>query len=125
MMAETHIIKKKDCRKEYHRLSSFLPTNLVLRFFRHISYRDVYRKGSCSKLDTLPFTKTDIRDILHLCLKNSYFQFNDKFHQQKTGLPMGNTLSPILAEFLRMIISNNTHGRSTSQIKSGDTLMIY
>ncbi|CAF1507172.1 unnamed protein product, partial [Rotaria sordida] len=28
----------------------------------------------------------------------SYFQFNGKFYKQKTGLPMGNTLSPILAD---------------------------
>ena len=50
------------------------------------------------KLDTLPFTKTDVKNLLNVCLKNSYFQFNDKFYKQKTGLPMGNTLSPILAD---------------------------
>ncbi|CAF5049984.1 unnamed protein product, partial [Rotaria sp. Silwood1] len=52
----------------------------------------------CKKLESLPFTTTDIKDLLNLCLKNSYFQFNDKFYKQKTGLPMGNTLSPILAD---------------------------
>ncbi|CAF1371595.1 unnamed protein product, partial [Rotaria sp. Silwood1] len=50
------------------------------------------------KLDNLPLTKTDIKDLLNLSLKNNYFQFNDKFYEQKTGLPMGNTLSPILAD---------------------------
>ncbi|CAF4179311.1 unnamed protein product [Rotaria sp. Silwood2] len=50
------------------------------------------------KLDNLPFTKTDIKELLDLTLKNSYFQFNGKFYKQKTGLPMGNTLSPILAD---------------------------
>ncbi|CAF5009225.1 unnamed protein product, partial [Rotaria sp. Silwood1] len=43
-------------------------------------------------------TKTDIKDLLYLSLKNSYFQFNGKYHKQKKGLPMGNTLSPILAD---------------------------
>jgi hypothetical protein len=50
------------------------------------------------KLNNLPFTKTDIKDLLNLSLKNSYCQFNDKFYKQKSGLPMGNTLSPILAD---------------------------
>jgi hypothetical protein len=50
------------------------------------------------KLDNSPLTKTDIKRLLKLCLKNSYFQFNGKFYKQKTGLPMGNTLSPILAD---------------------------
>ncbi|CAF5130122.1 unnamed protein product, partial [Rotaria sp. Silwood1] len=43
-------------------------------------------------------TKTDIKDLLYLSLKNSYFQFNGKYHKQKKGLPMGNTLSPILVD---------------------------
>ncbi|CAF1371718.1 unnamed protein product [Didymodactylos carnosus] len=43
-------------------------------------------------------TRTDIKDLLNLALKNSYFQFNGKFYKQKIGLTMGNTLSPILAD---------------------------
>ncbi|CAF2132637.1 unnamed protein product [Rotaria magnacalcarata] len=56
------------------------------------------RLDESKKLDKLPFTKTDIKELLILALKNSYFQFNGKFYKQKTGLPMGNTLSPILAD---------------------------
>ena len=56
------------------------------------------RLNDNNKLDNLPFTKTDIKELLNLTLKNSYFQFNGKFYKQKTGLPMGNTLSPILAD---------------------------
>jgi hypothetical protein len=43
-------------------------------------------------------TKKDIKDLLNISLKNSYFQFNGKYYKQKKGLPMGNTLSPILAD---------------------------
>ena len=43
-------------------------------------------------------TKTDLKQILLMSLNNSYFQFNEKFYRQKQGLPMGNTLSPILAD---------------------------
>jgi hypothetical protein len=36
-------------------------------------------------------TKTDMKNLLLLSLNNSYFQFNNKFYKQKTGLPMGNS----------------------------------
>ncbi|CAF3946895.1 unnamed protein product [Rotaria sp. Silwood1] len=49
-------------------------------------------------LDKLLLTKTDIKDLLQLSLKNNYFQVNGKYYKQKKGLPMGNTLSPILAD---------------------------
>ncbi|CAF4651371.1 unnamed protein product [Rotaria sp. Silwood2] len=32
-------------------------------------------------LDNLPFTKTDIKELLKLVLKNNYFQFNGKFYK--------------------------------------------
>jgi hypothetical protein len=51
-----------------------------------------------NKLDNLPFTKNDIKKLLTISLNNSYCQFNGKFYKQKKGLPMGNTLSPILAD---------------------------
>ena len=37
----------------------------------------------------------------------SYFKFNNKFHKQKSGFPMGNPLSGILAcLFLELLESN-------------------
>ncbi|CAM4777230.1 unnamed protein product [Rotaria magnacalcarata] len=56
------------------------------------------RFDESKKLDNSPFTKTDIKELLILALKNSYFQFNGKFYKQKTGLPMCNTLSPTLPD---------------------------
>ena len=47
------------------------------------------------KWKILSLTKADIKDLLHLALKNSDFQLNDKFYKQKPGLPMGNTISSI------------------------------
>ena len=35
--------------------------------------------------------------LLKLAVTNCYFSFNDRFYIQKTGLPMGSPLSPILA----------------------------
>ena len=36
-------------------------------------------------------------DMIELCLKDSYFQFEDRFYKQIFGIPMGSCLSPILA----------------------------
>ncbi|CAF1407123.1 unnamed protein product [Rotaria sordida] len=39
-----------------------------------------------------------MKELLNLALKNSYFQFNEKFYKQKIGLPIDDTISPILAD---------------------------
>ena len=36
-------------------------------------------------------------EMIELCLKDSYFQFEDCYYQQIFGIPMGSCLSPILA----------------------------
>jgi hypothetical protein len=36
-------------------------------------------------------------ELLDICLKSTYFQFEDKFYQQKEGMAMGNSLSPVVS----------------------------
>jgi hypothetical protein len=43
-------------------------------------------------------TRTDLKKLLLLALNNNYVEFNNKYFKQKHGLPMGNCLSPILAD---------------------------
>jgi hypothetical protein len=38
-----------------------------------------------------------IMELLEVCLRTTYFQVNDKFFQQKDGMAMGNSLSPIVS----------------------------
>jgi hypothetical protein len=38
-----------------------------------------------------------IMELLEVCLKTTYFQVDDKFFQQKEGMAMGNTLSPVVS----------------------------
>jgi hypothetical protein len=38
-----------------------------------------------------------ILELLEVCLKTIYFQVNDKFFQQKDGMAMGSSLSPIVS----------------------------
>jgi hypothetical protein len=39
-----------------------------------------------------PFQVEDVMELLDICLKTMYFQFEDKFYQQKEGMAMGNYL---------------------------------
>jgi hypothetical protein len=36
-------------------------------------------------------------ELLNICLTTTYFQFEDKFCQQKEGLTIGNSLSPVVS----------------------------
>jgi hypothetical protein len=38
-----------------------------------------------------------IIDLLEVCLRTTYFQMDDKFFQQKDGMAMGNSESPIIS----------------------------
>jgi hypothetical protein len=37
-------------------------------------------------------------ELLDMCLTTMYFQFVDKFSQQKQGMAMGNSLSPVVID---------------------------
>ena len=58
----------------------------------------INKLGSSEKFCESTLTKTDLKQILLTALNNNYVQFNGNFYKQKHGLPMGNTLSPILAD---------------------------
>jgi hypothetical protein len=36
-------------------------------------------------------------ELLDICLKTTYFQFDGKFYQHKDGMAMGNSLSPVVS----------------------------
>jgi hypothetical protein len=38
-----------------------------------------------------------IMALLEVCLRTTYFQVDDKFFQQKDGMAMGSSLSPIIS----------------------------
>jgi hypothetical protein len=43
-----------------------------------------------------PLQVEDVMELLNICLTTAYFQFEDKFYQQKEGLGMGNSLSLVV-----------------------------
>ena len=58
----------------------------------------VERIEKSEKFDESNLTIEDLRELLNLCLKNSFFTFNNKVYRQRGGLPMGNTLSPLICD---------------------------
>jgi len=47
----------------------------------------------------IPFDDPCILDLIQLCTKEMYFEFDDEYYQQTFGMAMGNPLSPVLANF--------------------------
>jgi hypothetical protein len=39
----------------------------------------------------------DVMELLDVCLTMTYFQYDDNFYQQKEGMAMGNSLSPVVS----------------------------
>jgi hypothetical protein len=39
----------------------------------------------------------DVMELLEVCLRTTYFQVDDKFFQQKNGMAMGSSVSPIVS----------------------------
>jgi uncharacterized FlaG/YvyC family protein len=56
------------------------------------------RIGQSEAFCASTLTESDLKELLTICLQNSYFTFNNKYFRQKTGLPMGNILSPLLSD---------------------------
>jgi hypothetical protein len=47
--------------------------------------------------ESSPLQVEDVMELLDICLTTTYFQFVDKFYQQKEGVSMGNSLSPLVS----------------------------
>lgn len=59
-----------------------------------------------AKNNVNPIIKQDILQLLSVCLKQNYFQFDNKIYTSCKGLIMGNPLSPLLAEIFMDNIEN-------------------
>jgi hypothetical protein len=44
-----------------------------------------------------PLQVKDVIELLDICLTITYFQFEDRFYQQKEGMAMGNSLCPVVS----------------------------
>ena len=43
------------------------------------------------------FTTDEICELTNLCLRSTFFRFNDSYYEQKDGTAMGSPLSPVVA----------------------------
>jgi hypothetical protein len=63
----------------------------VLQIVRNILNRDYF----FSKFS--PLQVEDVTELWDICLTSTYFQFENKFYQQKEGMAMGNLPSPVVS----------------------------
>ncbi len=52
---------------------------------------------------------TSLIDLLNMCLKSTYFLYNNKFYQQSQGAAMGSPLSPIIANIFMDSTPDSQH----------------
>ncbi|PNF42699.1 hypothetical protein B7P43_G14177 [Cryptotermes secundus] len=72
-------------------LSTNVPVNEVLHIIENKLHDDV----TLAERSVLQVGA--IMELLEVCLRTTYFQVDDKFFQQKDGMAMGNSLSPIVS----------------------------
>ena len=97
LMSNIQQLPKSQCI-EYHYPVSYdvaamytsIPVNEALNSITNLS---------CTAFNNsiYPITTRNIIEILHTIIKNSYFTFKDRIYQQISGLPMGLSISGIIA----------------------------
>jgi hypothetical protein len=52
-------------------------------------------------LEHSPLKVDDAIELLEVCMKTTYFQFEDKFYQQKDGIAMSSSLFPVVSNIFK------------------------
>jgi hypothetical protein len=66
------------------------PVEEVLHVIKNKLFMD-HTLSECSPLEL-----DGVMELLEVCIKTTYFQLEDKFYQQKEGMAMGSSLSPVV-----------------------------
>jgi retron-type reverse transcriptase len=70
-------------------------------------------------------TKSDLKQLLTLCLNNSYFVFNNKYYKQIRGLPIRHIWSPLLADlYMHEFINDNLNKTKERLYRYVDDLFV-
>ena len=70
-------------------------TNVPVKETLQIIQRKLFKDPTLE--ERTPLSVSVIMDVLVCCLNNSYFQEKDTFYSQMEGLPIGSSLSPVIA----------------------------
>ena len=65
--------------------------------------------------------KKQLMEVIKECVNQNYFRFNNKIYIQKKGLPMGSSLSPILAK----IYMNDFEKQLITSTKYKDNIKLW
>jgi hypothetical protein len=67
------------------------PVNEALQVIRNkLSFDDTFPNWSLLQIQV-------VMELLKVCVRTTYFQVEDRFYQQKSGMAMGSSLSPIIS----------------------------
>jgi hypothetical protein len=67
-------------------------TNVPVEEVLHVIKNKLFMDHTLSEHS--PLELDGVMELLEVCIKTTYFQFEDKFYQQKEGMAMGSSLSP-------------------------------
>lgn len=87
------VIHKNDHIVSYDVISLF--TNIPIDEMMTVIKTKLENDNMLANRTTL--SPSSIMELLDVCVKNSYFQYNNSFFLQNSGLPMGGILSPLLS----------------------------
>ncbi|XP_067614011.1 uncharacterized protein [Eurosta solidaginis] len=107
--------------QDYEILISFDVVSLFTNIPIHLAIRTIMRKWE--KLEThTQIDKKQFQTILDFCLRdNNYFSYNNTLYQQIYGMPMGNPLTPTIAD----IVLDKLLDDSLAELKSKDIYVKY
>jgi hypothetical protein len=76
----------------------------------------------------MTFDMKILTELISLCIKNSYFEFNGEYYLQIRGLPMGSALSPVLAnifmELLELKFPIDIFGKNSDYFRYVDDTLV-
>ncbi|XP_067622805.1 uncharacterized protein [Eurosta solidaginis] len=102
-------------------LISFDVVSLFTNIPIHLAIQTIMKKWPELEKHT-KISKKRFQTILEFCLReNNYFMYNSNFYQQMYGMPMGNPLSPTIAD----IVLDKILDDSIAELKTNDIYIRY
>jgi hypothetical protein len=89
------------CSFDVKSLFTSVPRDMVLKALRE------KLKNDNTLLDRTILTPDQICTLIDFCMQSTFFQFGNEFYEQNSGLAMGSSLSPILAEIYMQAFEKN------------------
>lgn len=98
-----------------HTIASLDVISLFTNIDRHLVVQVIKNKWPLLR-NNIKLNKKEFLDVIIFILNSTYFKFNNQFYHQKSGAPMGGSISPWLADLCLEAIENNCLEKLKSSI---------